>query len=336
MPVPSDYRWVSVGGLTVSTHGNRPEGVDLFNLADVIDALHAELELPRGRRLFRNRRMKMWVSHLNTNYNEEFYVFFIHAANKDVVPGIYSDFNTEEVRQEEIRDGEGAWYSSHVLLKKASDRYGRHEIFVEKLPHISFGNITTHFNWIMKLPNHIRSVQAENEEHSYFAKISIAGLPSSNLQTALEGGRLVDLQMVKRGAEDGGLDEDDQFKDVTKRTTFKVQNAVSFAKAKAMLATVLKHTKAELKDDGILPELLLRLETAGQERTTSLEYDPQQLAAAEDEDLEDIATGLLVGELTLNERIGNFAEPLGQAHHELVREVVQKLIERRNILALRA
>lgn len=330
MPVPSGYRWVSVGGLTIGAAGDRPEGHPPFSVHDIITALKSESLHPKGRRLFRNGRMRMWASHLRLKCNLDYYVFLLHAADKDVVPGIYLNFETEAPRYEEKEDSEGAWYSSHILIKKNADHLGRYEILVEKLPHISFTNIAAHLNWVLKKKEHLREYQTDNGPRFYGGHVKIAGVPSTSLENALAGGKLLDIQLVERQRTVAGLDEVAQFKDVVSKKTFKVGEPVAHSLAKIMVAAVLGEAKARiLEERSSLPELLLRLETSGQERTSSLEFDPDELSSADGDDLQDMATAMLTSALVLNEYITGFEVPLQQAHRKPSREVVAKILELR-------
>ena len=145
MPLPSTFRWVSVGNLVVRNRSNAPSYAPHYSITDVYDALLDRITTKNMYRSYSNDSRLMWCELLKED--TFYYYVIIHVGDQNVSGVSFIDFNTRLSRDINKKSEEGSYYAAHVVVKKDQDKRGGHLVLLERVPGIYLGSFKDHLVW---------------------------------------------------------------------------------------------------------------------------------------------------------------------------------------------
>lgn len=311
MPLPFDYRWISVANLKIRNRMNAPDYAPHFEIADLLNAMRERSRLSDEKRLFgADESLMMWHTELSDR-DEKFFVFLMHIADKNVASSAYLDFVTGTKRTFEKDINEGGLYSSHILLSKEPDEFGEHLIFVERVPGITLATVATQFTWICNSNEFKKNAQNESGDlKSFRAHFECLGYKSKTLQAAIRDGVLKDIEFVKREFENQGWDEDQLVRETDLKSSWKINRRLGEQQAKTVIekaVSAFENFRGGVDDAA----LYVRIKDANDQiRRTEIDLG---------------AENLLQQAFSQNEIINNFDEPLTSAYDIVRDDVVEKM-----------
>ncbi len=316
MALPTSYRWVSIGKLTIRNQKTAPERAPSFLLTDLIAALGAKAGLPGGMRSFQDDDRRMWCNPIVDD--GEYYSLLMQAGDKKVSDVVFIDFDTLNARNGGKRDSEGGHFCAHVIIQKAPDALGKHLILIEKVPNIHFSSLKAHFNWVLNDPGVKKTFEVNGRERQYRGTVEFEGYQSKTLREAMTSGTIQELEFVGSERLDGGVDEDDLISETIHEVHWTVKRRVDADGAQRLVAKALRFLRGWEDVEAEKSQLLVRIKAEnGQIKTASV--------TAEAEEIDDATTEALESAFYLNEIIGDFDHPLTQRYDGLREDVLLKL-----------
>lgn len=319
MALPTSYRWVSIGKLTVRNQKTAPGGAPHFQLADLTAALRAKAGNAAGMRSFQNDDRRMWCNPVIED--DEYYSLLMQAGDKKVSDVAFIDFYTLNARNGGKRDSEGGHFCSHVLIKKTADAVGKHLVLIEKVPNIHFSSLKAHFNWILNDPALKKSFLVDEVEKQYRGTVNFEGYQSKTLREAMTSGTIQGLEFIGNERLDEGVDEDDLIRETVHEVHWTVKRRVDADGAQRLVSKALRFLRGWEDVEADKSQLLVRIKAEnGQVKTAEV------MAGAEE--IEDATAEALESAFYLNEIIGDFDVPLTQRYDGFRDDVLLKLRER--------
>ncbi len=314
MALPSDYRWILVGKLTIRNKKNSPFNAPSFSLTDLEKAISGRIDQEQNKRVFSNNRCTMWCE--NHHIGDDFYKLILEIADQDTTGVSFYDFSTSRTRDITKYKDEGSHYASHILIMKTPDKYGKHLILVEKVPGIFLSSVESHLTWVCNDDNYTKSVVDDGGKNKkYRCFFDIIGYESKTIREALRTGTLQDIEFVelKKNYEDG-IDEVPNVKEIFREMRWDIKKHLSEKVAESffkLIPSKLKELKYKVDDT----QLFIRIKTAsGQVKRTEAKVHVNG---------EDILENTFVQ----NEKVTDFEKDLPQRYDNFNREMVQKMIE---------
>ena len=316
MALPTSYRWVSIGKLTVRNQKTAPDRAPRFLLSDLIAALQAKAGQAAGMRSFQNDTRRMWCTPIAED--DEYFSLLVQAGDKNVSDVAFIDFDTLDARNGGKRDSEGGHFCAHVIIKKAADVVGKHLILIEKVPNIHFSSLKAHLNWILSDAALRKTFLVDGVQKQYRGAAEFEGYQSKTLREAMTSGTIQGIEFVGNERLDGGVDEDDLIQETVHEVHWTVKRRVDGAGAERLVSKALTFLRGWEAVEADKSQLLVRIKAEnGQIKTAEVN------AAAEE--IEDATTEALESAFYLNDMIRDFDEPLTQRYDGLREDVVVKL-----------
>ncbi|WP_340263556.1 hypothetical protein [Sulfitobacter pontiacus] len=323
MALPTSYRWVSIGKLTIRNQKTAPAGAPRFSLADLIGALQAKEGIAAGMRSFQNDDRRMWCS--PTLEDDAYYSLLMQAGDKKVSDVAFIDFDTLNARNGGKRDSEGGHFCAHVLIKKAADAVGKHLVLIEKVPNIHFSSLKAHFNWILNDPALRKSFLVDGTDKQYRGTAEFEGYQSKTLREAMTSGTIQELEFIGNERLDAGVDEDDLVRETVHEVHWTVKRRVDADGAQRLVSKALRFLRGWEDVEADKSQLLVRIKAEnGQVKTAAV--------TAGAEEIEDATAEALENAFYLNEIISDFDEPLTQRYDGFRDDVLTKLKDRARAL----
>jgi hypothetical protein len=319
MALPTSYRWVSIGKLTVRNQKTAPEHAPRFSLSDLTAALQAKAGQASGMRSFQNESRLMWCSPIEED--EDYFALLMQAGDKNISDVAFIDFNTLDARNGGKKDSEGGHFCAHVLIKKTKDAFGKHLILVEKVPNVNFSSLKAHFNWIFNDALFKKTFSVDGTTKQYRGSVEFEGYQSKTLQAAMMSGTIQDIEFVGHERLDGGVDEDDLIRETVHEVHWTVKRRVDAAGARRLVSKALTFLRGWEDVEADKRQLLVRIKAEnGQIKTAEVN--------ASAEEIEDATAEALENAFYLNDMIRDFDEPLTQRYDGLRADVLAKLKDR--------
>lgn len=316
MALPKNYRWVTLGKLTVRNHKNAPEGAPTYTLTDLIAALRAVEGQSTGRRSYLADDKRMWCEPIAED--ADYYSMLLQVGDKNISDVAFIDFDTGDQRDSGKLDSEGGHYCAHVLIGRQSDQLGRHLVLAEKVPGIHFASVREHFNWALRNVTVLKSHTVEGVAKSYKGTTEIDGYQSKTVMQVMTSGTVLDVQFVGHQNLPQGSDEDDLVREKVSEIKWGVGRQLNEDQTGTLIRRGIDYLRGWSDVEQSSRELLVRVKSQnGQIKTASVK--------AEDGDIEDATQAALGGAFQLNEVINNFTTPLTQRYTAIRGDVIEKM-----------
>lgn len=308
MPVSSSYRWIAVGQIRLGVRGNPKEG-QCPKIDDLRFAIEDCIKNNKYKRYYDKDDRVMWC--VDFREKDGFYQMVIHDGNRDVDDVSRVDIQTLVPRKiPKASHNEGSHYSAHVLISCEPDEYGRHMIFVERVPGIQFSSIQRYFRWIMKDRKYYVELEKENGEvKKYRALAEIRGHQSKTIREALKEGVLQDIELVGHQEIPDGFDEKPLIKEITSGIKINVRKKITDEQA-PKIEKWIRHL-FEKRTGLIDPHAVVRIKAnTGQIKGAEVKRD---------------RTNILEQAFTLNELADQFGSPIPQGYNGFYEEMIEKM-----------
>ena len=319
MAVPTTYRWIAVGKLSVRNNTNAPQGAAIYTLANLIQALQAVENSPNGQREYQNQDRRMWCTPIRET--NEYYLLLIQIGDKRIADAAYIDFLTGASRDGGKLESEGGHFCSHVIIRKQSDALRRHLLLLEKVPGIYFSALVAHFNWILRTARRKRFATVDGERKLYRGITEIGGHQSRTLSDVMASGVVLDLQLVGNERREAGLDENNLVRATSHEVRLDIRRRVNADGARRLIRLGIDKFNGWEQVEQDSRELLVRIKSDdGQTRTVSV--------TPEDEDIEAATEQALESAFCLNEIVNDFTTPLTQRYTDIRNDMIEIMIAR--------
>ena len=307
MPLPTSFRRIIVGKLTIRNIHNAPDNAQNFVIEDLIYALENRIDRCDFYRPYVNESRLMWCSQLVRT--DHYFRLMIEVGNKDVTGVSFLNFNTKLTRDIDKYDNEGSHYNSHILIKRESDEYDRHLILIESVPGVSLSSVKDHLIWVCRSPMYERVA----DDVRYRPIFAIDGYQSKTIREALQHGILQDIELIAPRANNvDGLDEDPIIEQVTKEFRLTVNRRLNPPDAQQFFDWLCRRV-INLFGPNVAAQAFVRIKGEnGQVRKT--EIDPNR---------GDILEQMFVQ----NEVVSGFDPPLEQRHNTIRSDMVDRMAE---------
>ena len=232
MPLPSTFRWITVGNLIVRNRRNAPHYAPSFSISDVFDVLVDRLNRKTMYRSYSNNSRLMW-SALQKEDNLYYYMIF-HVGDQNVSGVSFIDFETRLSRDINKKSEEGSHYAAHIVVKKSPDKRGGHLVFLEKVPGLYLSSIKDHLAWAFTDALYQKRAQDDNGKTKHFRPVfDIDGYQSKTIKEALRTGTLQAIEFISvEESYDDGLDEDAIVAEVAHEARWKIRKKVTEVQAR--------------------------------------------------------------------------------------------------------
>ena len=315
MALPSDYRWIGVGKLTIRNQKTAPKNAPSFSLTDLMKSISGRIDQKNHQRFFSKNRCVMWCK--NHNFDDDFYKLILEIADQGASGVSYYNFDTSLTRDIAKYKDEGSHNASHILIKKTPDEYGKHLILLEKVPKIFFSSVESHLTWVCNNDNYKKTAVDEGgKSKKYRCLFDIIGYESNTIREALKTGTLQDIEIrgLKKNYDDG-IDEDPIIKEITHEVRLDIKRRLSDYQAESTFKKILPYFRRFKKDKVGDTQLFVRIKTAsGQIKRTEAKVHEN-------------GKEILENTFVQNEIVTDFKQPLPQRYNEFHREMIQKMIE---------
>lgn len=312
MALPSNYRWIVVGKLSLRNRKNAPAFAPAFTLADLIHALSDRIARGDTLRAFSQNARVMWCADLDEDQN--YHRLILQAGDKNVAGVSFLHFGTLQTRDIDKEEDEGGHFSSHILIRKTPDRHGRHLILIEKVPGIHTNSVKDHFTWVCKDHTYEKEVQDDDGDAKRFrAFVEIDGHQSRTIGDALRTGTLQDIEFVShRERHEDGLDEDPVVEEVVHEARWEVKKRVEKDQARGLFSRIGSFVE-QFRGENDDAKVFVRIKADnGQIRRTEVQHDGEEI---------------LEQAFIQNEIVTDFDPPLGQRHDGFREDMIRKMIE---------
>lgn len=324
MALPTSYRWISVGKLTVRNQKNAPARAPRYELADLMAALRGVVDSPRGRREYQKQDRRMWCSPV-ADHDPNFYTVLVQTGDKSIADAAYVDFETGASRAGGKRATEGGHFCSHIIIKKQPDRLGRHLLLLEKVPGTHLASIKAHFNWILANVAPRRAVVVDGENKPYLGTTEVDGFQSRTLAQAMTSGTVMDIQLVGNEVREDGLDDNDLIRETVHQVRLDVRRRVDEQGAARLLRLGIDRLRGWEAVEQEDRELLVRIKSdGGQVKTATV--------VVSSEEIEDATQEALGSAFYLNEIVTDFERPLTQRYEFIRDDMIEKMKARARAL----
>jgi hypothetical protein len=310
MAVPSDYRWVSVGKLVMRNRKDSPHYAPTFSLQDLISALEDRKNKGLAFRGYAKNTRGMWCHHIDND--NDFHQIILETGDKNVAGVSYYDFSTGNSRDIKKKEDEGGHYTSHVMIKKNPDSFGRHLILVEKVPGIYFSSVKDHFSWVMRDTCYQKVAKDDDgADHSFRAYFEVDGYRSRTIRDALKGGVLQDIEFVSsQKTYPDGLDEDGIIDDMILESRWEIKKRVDEGVAEKIFKAVPNWAK-KIAGSEECSEVFVRIKAEnGQIKKTEVQISDGEI---------------LEQAFIQNEIVGNFENDLPQRYSGFRSDMLKKM-----------
>lgn len=305
MPLPTSFRRIIVGKLTIRNIDNAPDTAQNFVIGDLIDALEDRINRHNFYRSYINESRLMWCS--QSERMDQYFCLMLEVGNKDVTGVSFLDFDTKSTRDINKYDNEGSHYDSHILIKRESDEYDRHLILIESVPGVSLSSVRDHLTWVFRSPRYERVA----DDVRYRPIFAIDGHQSKTIRDALQRGTLQDIELIAPRANNvDGLDEDPIIEQVTNEFRLTVNRRLSQHAAQQFFSRLYRWA---INRPDVAAQAFVRIKGEnGQVKRT--EIDPNR---------DDILEQMFVQ----NEVVSGFDPPLEQRHNTIRQDMVDRMAE---------
>lgn len=312
MALPSTYRWIMVGSLLIRADKRARVQTTLpsFTLEDVMEAGKTRICDKDQYREYESKSRIMWCSQFGEN--EDCHHFLVHVGNKNSSGIAFVNFNTRESRDIEKEDHEGDHYTSHILIKKTPDEFGKYLILIEKVPGIHTSSLKNHFGWICRDSRFMKTYTDEhgkqNNSHPIF---EIDGYQSNTIGDALKNGRLQDIEFIRHAKDfKDGLDEEPIIKEVSHRAIWNVGKHVDEEQARSIFSRIPGFRQKFASEDEKI-DMYVRIKTDAGVKQTEVKGD---------------ADAILEQAFIQHEIIRDFETPLKPRYQKPRQDILKKMI----------
>ena len=309
MPLPSKFRRIIVGKLTIRNIDNAPDTAQSFVIQDLIDALEDRIIRQDLYRSYSNDSRLMWCS--RSEANDRYYHLMLEVGNKDVTGVSFLDFNTKSTRDINKTDNEGSHFDSHILIKRQCDDHGRHLILIESVPGISLTSVRDHIIWVCRNSRYEKVADDNGNPKRYRPIFEIDGYQSKTIREALQQGTLQDIELIGlRENHEDGLDEDPIIEQVFQEFRLTVNRRLNQPEAE-LFFTRLGQMLNDLAGPNLTAQTFVRIKAEnGQVKRT--EIDPNR---------DDVLEQMFVQ----NEIVSGFDPPLEQRHEAFRQDMLDRM-----------
>jgi hypothetical protein len=316
MALPKNYRWVTVGKLTVRNQKIAPEGAPAYNLTDLIAALRSVEGQQAARRSYLGDDRRMWCEPISED--PDYHSMLFQVGDKNISDVAFIDFDTGNQRDSGKLDSEGGHYCAHVLIGKQSDQLRRHLVLAEKVPGIHFASVRDHFNWALRNITTLKTHTVEGAAKSYKGTTEVDGYQSKTVMQVMTSGTVLDVQFVGHQSLPQGSDEDDLVRERVNEIKWGVGRQLNEQETSSLISRGIDFLRGWSDVEESSRELLVRVKSQnGQIKTASV--------SAEAGEIQDATQAALSGAFQLNEVIDNFETPLTQRYAAIRVDVIDKM-----------
>ena len=308
MALSENYRWIIVGEVTIGNRANAPLYAPKFVIQDLIDAVTDRIKKGDAVRAYFNKSRLMWCTKITEDAS--YYKLILECGDKNVSDFAFVHFQTLVSRDSKKKEDEGGHYASHVLIKKAVDRYNRHLILIERVPGISLSSVKAYLSWACTEEYCEKPARdAKGKLKIFIPHIAIDGHQSRTIREALRNGTLHDIKFVGY-KEDHELDEDPNIKEVVHQTTWEVQRHITEGQARKIFNRFAKTLEGFTRSEEY-PQIFLRIKAEnGQLKQTEVPHNGDEI---------------LEQAFVQNEIVQGFDEPLPQRYLEFRQDMIEKM-----------
>ena len=231
----------------------------------------------------------------------------VSAGDKNAPDPKFVNFNDGSIRSFRKNDDEGAFVTSHILIKSGQNAGGGHLMLIEKVPGINSSQINRYLRFLFRDYSNLKTFDDNGNNKEYRPLFEIVGYQSDTLRDAIVKNTLQDIEFVKFEEQNDGIDEYGYVQQKISRAKFVIQRGIETNTADPFFQKMMNSYRL-----GNYKEMYVRIKTRNKQFKT-IEVDTER---------EDILEQYFI----YNEIVRDFSEPLEIACETIRPDMVQKML----------